>query len=258
MRRLDCYAAARGQPDSEPARSHRAEERLVFDRIARRGADHRIDPAIRAERGGFVVHPILDLRWRALRAAAEAAANPASLQLVAMKTGVAVRGIENVSRIAHPVVRESAARASSCRPRCGRRRSPRSRHPRSPPRRPPVRRPARSAAAPRSSRRPGRARPTRRPAPISPATFKRRQRLAGRRLPRRSCARSRRLRRRRLAMAERRRRVGEHLLGVVDLGAAERLQPRDLVERQIGEQAQEPCRHRHPACSARIANNRRG
>jgi len=41
-------------------------------------------------------------------------------------------------------------------------------------------------------------------------------------------------------MQHRRRRVGQRLLGVVDLGALEHLQPGDLVQRQIGEEAQEP------------------
>ena len=45
--------------------------------------------------------------------------------------------------------------------------------------------------------------------------------------------------RRLLAVQHRRRGVGQRLLGLVDLGALERLQPGDLVQRQIGEQAQE-------------------
>src|SRR3546814_8118370 len=36
-----------------------------------------------------------------------------------------------------------------------------------------------------------------------------------------------------------RRRVGQHLLGVVDLAARESLQSRDLVQRQVGEEPQE-------------------
>src|SRR3546814_4424037 len=42
------------------------------------------------------------------------------------------------------------------------------------------------------------------------------------------------------AAAHRRRLVREDLLRLVDLRAFERFQPRDLVERQVGEQPQEP------------------
>src|SRR3546814_8461559 len=41
------------------------------------------------------------------------------------------------------------------------------------------------------------------------------------------------------APAHRGRRIGEHFLGLVDLGAFKAFQPRHLVERQIGEQPQE-------------------
>ena len=43
----------------------------------------------------------------------------------------------------------------------------------------------------------------------------------------------------RLAPAEPRRLVGQDLLGLVELGALEGLEPLDLVERQVGEQPQE-------------------
>jgi hypothetical protein len=59
-------------------------------------------------------------------------------------------------------------------------------------------------------------------------------------------------------VGERGRFVGEDLLGGVDLGALERLEPGDFVQRQIGEQAQEAADVGVLRCSARIANNRRG
>ena len=40
-------------------------------------------------------------------------------------------------------------------------------------------------------------------------------------------------------MRERGRFGGQDLLGLVDLGAVQRLQPRDLIQRQVGEQPQE-------------------
>src|SRR3546814_9646849 len=42
------------------------------------------------------------------------------------------------------------------------------------------------------------------------------------------------------ASAHGRRLIGKHDLGFVDLDAMKRLQPRDLVERKVREQAQEP------------------
>jgi hypothetical protein len=53
-------------------------------------------------------------------------------------------------------------------------------------------------------------------------------------------------------------RVGEDLLGVVDLGALERFEPGDLVERQVGEQAQEAADVARPRRCARTASNRKG
>ena len=70
-------------------------------------------------------------------------------------------------------------------------------------------------------------------------TAKRRQILAGCRRAKVACAVSL-ASRRGLAAVQHRGRLGrQHDLGLVDLRAVERFQPRDLVERQVGEQPQE-------------------
>ena len=51
---------------------------------------------------------------------------------------------------------------------------------------------------------------------------------------------------------------GEHFLGVVDLGALQRFQARDFIERQVGEDLEEAADVGVLGCCASIASNRRG
>jgi hypothetical protein len=73
---------------------HCPQEMLLAHRISRRGAEDRIYAAVRADRGPIlIIHPLFNGSGGKCAAAAEAAANLAPLQLLAMVAGMAVRGL---------------------------------------------------------------------------------------------------------------------------------------------------------------------